>query len=356
MEEERPQNINPSTLASRRNKSNKWNTETAHKNQQSSIQGLETQIGQVAKLISERPQGVVTLEPEPRQETETSKGKGGVDHNKQKPFIEALSQMPNAMKVLNKLLANKRKLNEASHVKLNAEMSLIEVHESFSSNSRGPIHEERRLQIEELDKWRTHKPRTRDKPKLRQNKLNTFSNQLKPGLAPRVAAPTLPPRNAETSPTAAVRHREQHGRPPAPPPGAQPRKRTPKQPREPNRDKQKARTATGVLRANADHRPHRPYLNRLNRTPARPHSPPTATLTQPLKPTTPPTANYRLPLPSRPPDPRSNRRPPDPQDTPTPSSSTPEPAPARSQTHARTRRHDGRAHPQLHLTPVHGPH
>ncbi|PPS02469.1 hypothetical protein GOBAR_AA18190 [Gossypium barbadense] len=101
-------------------RSHNQNTETAHKNQQSSIQGLETQIGQVAKLISERPQGVVTLEPEPRQETETSKGKGGVDHNKQKPFIEALSQMPNAMKVLNKLLANKRKLNEASHVKLNA--------------------------------------------------------------------------------------------------------------------------------------------------------------------------------------------------------------------------------------------
>ena len=31
------------------------------------------------------------------------------------------------------------------------EMSLKEVHEPFSSNSRGPIHEERRLQIEELD-------------------------------------------------------------------------------------------------------------------------------------------------------------------------------------------------------------
>ncbi|PPR96424.1 hypothetical protein GOBAR_AA24247 [Gossypium barbadense] len=61
------------------------------------------------------------------------------------------------------------------------EMSLKEVHESFSSNSRGPIHEERRLQIEELDEWQTYKPRTHDKPKLRQNKLNTFPNQLKVG-------------------------------------------------------------------------------------------------------------------------------------------------------------------------------
>ncbi|PPR83873.1 hypothetical protein GOBAR_AA36839 [Gossypium barbadense] len=61
------------------------------------------------------------------------------------------------------------------------EMSLKELHEPFSRNSRGLIHEERRLQIEELDKWRTHKPRTHDKPKLRQNKLNTFPNQLKVG-------------------------------------------------------------------------------------------------------------------------------------------------------------------------------
>ncbi|PPS01676.1 hypothetical protein GOBAR_AA18984 [Gossypium barbadense] len=83
-------------------------TETALKNQQASIQGLETQIGQLAMLISERPQGslpsntesntreqlnsitsqdekgLATLELEPRQETEISKGKGEVDHNEQK--------------------------------------------------------------------------------------------------------------------------------------------------------------------------------------------------------------------------------------------------------------------------------
>ncbi|PPS18308.1 hypothetical protein GOBAR_AA02271 [Gossypium barbadense] len=60
-------------------------------------------------------------------------------------------------------------------------MSLKEAHESFSSNSRGPTHEERRLQIEELDEWQTHKPRMDDKPELRQINLNTFSHQLKVG-------------------------------------------------------------------------------------------------------------------------------------------------------------------------------
>ncbi|PPR97117.1 hypothetical protein GOBAR_AA23549 [Gossypium barbadense] len=141
------------------------NTETTLKNQQASIQGLETQIGQLAKLISERPQGslpsntesnpreqlnlitsqdeegLVTPVPEPRQENEISKGKGEVDHNEQK----------------------------------------LEVHEPFSSNSIGSIHEERRLKIEELDEWRIHKSRKHDEPKLRQNKLNTFPNQLKAG-------------------------------------------------------------------------------------------------------------------------------------------------------------------------------
>ncbi|PPR91401.1 hypothetical protein GOBAR_AA29282 [Gossypium barbadense] len=58
-------------------------------------------------------------------------------------------------------------------------ISIKEAHESFSSNSRGPIHEDRRLQIKELDEWRTHKPRTPDKSKLRQNEPDTSPNQLK---------------------------------------------------------------------------------------------------------------------------------------------------------------------------------
>ncbi|PPS20405.1 hypothetical protein GOBAR_AA00184 [Gossypium barbadense] len=60
-------------------------------------------------------------------------------------------------------------------------MSLKEAHEPFASNSRGPIHEDRRLKIKELDEWRMHKSRTPDKLNLRQNKLNPFPNQLKVG-------------------------------------------------------------------------------------------------------------------------------------------------------------------------------
>ncbi|PPS16589.1 hypothetical protein GOBAR_AA03985 [Gossypium barbadense] len=61
------------------------------------------------------------------------------------------------------------------------EMSLKEAHESFSRSSRRLVHEDRRLQIKEIDEWRTHKQRTHDKPKLRQNELNTFPHQLKVG-------------------------------------------------------------------------------------------------------------------------------------------------------------------------------
>ncbi|PPS07915.1 hypothetical protein GOBAR_AA12730 [Gossypium barbadense] len=60
-------------------------------------------------------------------------------------------------------------------------LSFKEVREPCSSNDRGHIHEERKLRIEELDEWRTHKPRTHDKLKLRQNKPNTSPNQLKVG-------------------------------------------------------------------------------------------------------------------------------------------------------------------------------
>ncbi|PPS09303.1 hypothetical protein GOBAR_AA11339 [Gossypium barbadense] len=81
------------------------NTEIALKNQQASIQGLETQIGQLSKLIFERPQGslpsntepnpreqlnainvqdeegFVEPKPELRQETVVSRGQGEVDQN-----------------------------------------------------------------------------------------------------------------------------------------------------------------------------------------------------------------------------------------------------------------------------------
>ncbi|PPS08778.1 hypothetical protein GOBAR_AA11867 [Gossypium barbadense] len=95
------------------------NTETALKNQQASIQGLETQIGQLSKLISERPQGSLPnkegfIAPEPELQQDNTMNKG-------------------------------------------------------------------REEIEELDEWREHKPRTHDKLKLRKNKSDTSPNQLKVG-------------------------------------------------------------------------------------------------------------------------------------------------------------------------------
>ncbi|PPS09648.1 hypothetical protein GOBAR_AA10993 [Gossypium barbadense] len=128
--------------------------------------------------------------------------------------------MPNAVNFLNELLTNKRKLDEALHIELNAVCSAIlqnklpnklndlgsftiprligslDVHhaladlgetvskntyEPCSNNNKGPIYEERMLQIEELDEWRTQKLRTPDEPKLSQDKLNTSPNQLKVG-------------------------------------------------------------------------------------------------------------------------------------------------------------------------------
>ncbi|PPR96080.1 hypothetical protein GOBAR_AA24589 [Gossypium barbadense] len=179
-----------------------------------SIQGLETQIGQLAKFISERPQGslpsntesnpreqinaitiqdeegLVASELEPRQETVVSKGKGEVDHNNQKlvskeykprmsyPNVTRKDRteeqfMPNAVKFLKELLTNTQKLDEASHVELNGEISSKNLHEPCSSKNKGPIYEERRVQIEELDEWQTQK--------LSQDELHTSPNQLKVG-------------------------------------------------------------------------------------------------------------------------------------------------------------------------------
>ncbi|PPR86682.1 hypothetical protein GOBAR_AA34010 [Gossypium barbadense] len=54
-------------------------------------------------------------------------------------------------------------------------------YEPCSNNNKEPIYEERRLQVEELDEWRTQKPKTLDKLKLSQDKLITSLNQLKVG-------------------------------------------------------------------------------------------------------------------------------------------------------------------------------
>ncbi|PPS04604.1 hypothetical protein GOBAR_AA16065 [Gossypium barbadense] len=198
------------------------NTETALKNQQASIQGLETQIGQLSKLISEQPQGslpsntkpnprehlnaistqdkerLIAPEPELMQETVMSKGKSEVSHNKTvneeyKPRV----QYPNVtrkdcsdeqfgeltLRVGDKTITLKAR---TSGITSNSEgngphqstktdnmtqptmqkLSFKEVHEPCSSNDRGHTHEERRLRIEELDEWRAHKLTIHDKSKL----------------------------------------------------------------------------------------------------------------------------------------------------------------------------------------------
>ncbi|PPR87719.1 hypothetical protein GOBAR_AA32969 [Gossypium barbadense] len=61
------------------------------------------------------------------------------------------------------------------------EISSKDTHEPCSIHNKESTHEERRLQIEDLDEWLTFKSRKQDKPKLRQNELNASPNQLKVG-------------------------------------------------------------------------------------------------------------------------------------------------------------------------------
>ncbi|PPS19585.1 hypothetical protein GOBAR_AA00990 [Gossypium barbadense] len=136
------------------------NTETALKNQQVSIQGLETQIGQLSKLISERPQGSLpsNTEPNPRERL------NAISTQDKEGFIAPEPEL------MQETVASKGKSEK---------LSFKEVHEPCSSNDRGHIHEERKLWIEELDEWRAHKPKTHDKPKLCQKEFDTSPNQLK---------------------------------------------------------------------------------------------------------------------------------------------------------------------------------
>ncbi|PPS14942.1 hypothetical protein GOBAR_AA05631 [Gossypium barbadense] len=205
------------------------------------MEGLETQIGQLAKLISERPQdslpsntesnpneqlNAISIQDEeglvakPRPEPVVSEGKNEAGQNEQKsvsteykprvpypnatskdrldeqfgkflkllkklhinlPFIEALSQIPNAVKILKELLANKLKLDERSHVELNAEISSKDIHQPCSIYNKESTHEEQRLLIDELNKWLKFKPGKHEKPILCQNELNASPNQLQVG-------------------------------------------------------------------------------------------------------------------------------------------------------------------------------
>ncbi|PPR95351.1 hypothetical protein GOBAR_AA25319 [Gossypium barbadense] len=144
------------------------NTEAILKNQQASIQGLETQIGQLSKLISERPQGSLpsNTEPNPREHLNaiSTQNKEGFVAPKRK------LQQDNAKNKGREEVNN----DDPKQTKTTEEVHYYQV-------EKKDIHEEQRLQIEELDEWREHKPRTYDKPKLCKNKPDTSPNQLKVG-------------------------------------------------------------------------------------------------------------------------------------------------------------------------------
>ncbi|PPS19215.1 hypothetical protein GOBAR_AA01370 [Gossypium barbadense] len=148
------------------------NTETTLKNQQASIQGLKTQIGQLSKLISERPQGSLpsNTEPNPREHL------NAIRTQNKEGFVapELELQQDNAMNKGREEVNNDDPKQESFQAKTTETMC-------YYHEKNKDVHEERRLQIEELDEWRKHKPRTYDKPKLRQNKPDTSLNQLKVG-------------------------------------------------------------------------------------------------------------------------------------------------------------------------------
>ncbi|KAK5833499.1 hypothetical protein PVK06_017342 [Gossypium arboreum] len=82
------------------------------------------------------------------------------------------------------------------------EISSKNLHEPCSSNNKGLIYEERRLQIEELDEWRVHKLRTHDKPNPHHDDLTIAPNQLKVG--DKVLLDTTNPRIAPTEPNGTI--------------------------------------------------------------------------------------------------------------------------------------------------------
>ncbi|PPS04953.1 hypothetical protein GOBAR_AA15707 [Gossypium barbadense] len=160
------------------------NTETALKNQQALPSNTEPNPKEQLNAINVRDkEGFVEPEPEPkpRQETVVSRGQGELTLRVGDETITLQARNSGTTsKIEGDRLNHSTKTGNMVPPTLQ-EMSLKEVHKPFPSNRRTPTHEDRRLQIEELDEWRTHKPRTYDKSKLRQNELNTFPHQLKVG-------------------------------------------------------------------------------------------------------------------------------------------------------------------------------
>ncbi|PPR85868.1 hypothetical protein GOBAR_AA34823 [Gossypium barbadense] len=209
------------------------NTETALKNQQASIQGLETQIGQLSKLISERPQGslpsntelnprehlnaisaqdkegFIAPELELQQDNAMNKGREEVNDDDPKqvsmnyeprvPYPKAMTKDRTeeqfgddavTLQARDSVKTSKTQENAIKTIddKTNIQSSLQELPRTKTTETvryyhekNKDVREERRLQIKELDEWREHKLRTHDKSKLRKNKPDTSLNRLKVG-------------------------------------------------------------------------------------------------------------------------------------------------------------------------------
>ncbi|PPS17613.1 hypothetical protein GOBAR_AA02974 [Gossypium barbadense] len=177
------------------------NTEITLKNQQASIQGLETQIGQLSKLISKRPQGSLPSNTEPNLREHLNaisiQNKDGLISPE--PEIQQNNAMNKrtrrgddavTLQACDSVKTSKTQANPIKPVndKTNIQSSLQELLRTKTTETvryyheeNKDVHEERRLRIEELDEWREHKSKTHDKSKLRKNKPDTSPNQLKVG-------------------------------------------------------------------------------------------------------------------------------------------------------------------------------
>ncbi|PPR96960.1 hypothetical protein GOBAR_AA23709 [Gossypium barbadense] len=159
------------------------NIEAALKNQQASIQGLKTQIGQLSKLISERPKGILpsNTEPNPREHLNAISTQDTEGFIAPEPELHQDNTMNKGREEVNNNDPKKVSMNHKPRVPYPKAMMKDRTEEQFVCyyhEENKDVHEERRLRIEELDKWREHKSRTHDKPKLCKNKPDSSPNQL----------------------------------------------------------------------------------------------------------------------------------------------------------------------------------
>ncbi|XP_010247584.1 PREDICTED: uncharacterized protein LOC104590568 [Nelumbo nucifera] len=104
--------------------------ETRFQNQEASIKNLETQVGQLAQMISSRVQGALpsNTEANPREQVQAitlRSGKELQEVEKKAKEEDALAQMPHYTKFLKEILANKGKLGDVATVAMNEECSPI---------------------------------------------------------------------------------------------------------------------------------------------------------------------------------------------------------------------------------------